>query len=81
MGLLSVAIWLPMAFGALLLAIGRDENAGTVRAIALVGAVASFLVTIPLVTGFDTSTAAMQHVEKMSWINRFNVHYLSLIHI
>jgi NADH-quinone oxidoreductase subunit M len=75
MGLLSVAIWLPMAFGALLLAIGRDENAGTVRAIALVGAVASFLVTIPLVTGFDTSTAAMQHVEKMSWINRFNVHY------
>ena len=75
MGLLSVAIWLPMAFGALLLAIGRDENAGTVRAIALVGAVASFLVTIPLVTGFDTSTAAMQHVEKMSWISRFNVHY------
>ena len=75
MGLLSVAIWLPMVFGALLLAVGRDENAGTVRAIALVGAIASFLVTIPLVTGFDNSTAAMQFVEKMPWIGRFNVHY------
>jgi NADH-quinone oxidoreductase subunit M len=75
MGLLSVAIWLPIAFGALLLAVGRDENAGTVRAIALVGAIASFLVTIPLITGFDNSTAAMQFVEKMPWIGRFNVHY------
>ena len=31
MGLLSVAIWLPIAFGVLLLAVGRDEQAGTVR--------------------------------------------------
>jgi NADH-quinone oxidoreductase subunit M len=75
MGLLSVAIWLPIGFGALLLAIGRDENAGTVRAVALVGALVSFLVTIPLITGFDRSTAAMQFVEKLSWIERFNVNY------
>jgi NADH-quinone oxidoreductase subunit M len=75
MGLLSVAIWLPIGFGALLLAIGRDENAGVVRAVALVGALASFLVTIPLITGFDRSTAAMQFVEKISWIERFNVNY------
>ena len=26
MGLLSVAIWLPIAFGVLLLALGRDEQ-------------------------------------------------------
>jgi len=75
MGLLSVAIWLPIGFGALLLAIGRDENAGVVRAVALVGALASFLVTIPLITGFDRGTAAMQFVEKLSWIERFNVNY------
>jgi len=75
MGLLSVAIWLPIGFGALLLAIGRDENAGIVRAVALVGALASFLVTIPLITGFDRGTAAMQFVEKLSWIERFNVNY------
>ena len=75
MGLLSIAIWLPVAFGTLLLALGRDQNAGVVRALALVGAVASFVVTIPLVTGFNTTTAAMQFVENLPWIERFNMHY------
>ena len=75
MGLLSIAIWLPVAFGTLLLAVGRDQNAGTARALALVGAVASFVVTLPLVTSFNTATAAMQFVEKTPWIERFNVNY------
>ena len=75
MGLLSIAIWLPVVFGTLLLALGRDSNAGTVRAMALVGAVASFLVTLPLVITFNATTAAMQFVEKMPWIERFNMHY------
>jgi len=75
MGLLSLAIWLPVFFGALLLAVGRDQHAGVARAVALVGAVASFLVTLPLITRFDTTTAAMQYVEKFSWIERFNVNY------
>jgi NADH-quinone oxidoreductase subunit M len=75
MGLLSFAIWLPIAVGVLLLAVGNDRNAGVVRAIALVGAVLAFVVTIPLITGFDTSTAAMQFQEKLPWIERFNVNY------
>ncbi|HEY6135695.1 MAG TPA: NADH-quinone oxidoreductase subunit M [Rubrivivax sp.] len=75
MGLLSVAIWLPIIAGALLLAVGRDEHAGMARALALLAAVASFVVTIPLVTGFDTSTAAMQFQEALPWIDRFNVRY------
>ena len=73
--ILSLAIWLPVAFGVLLLAVGRQENAGTARWIALIGAVIGFLVTIPVMTGFDNSTAAMQFVEKASWIERFNVFY------
>ena len=75
MGLLSVAIWLPVAVGALLLAAGRDEHAHTVRWVALLGALAGFLVTIPLATGFDVSTASMQFVENLSWIERFSVRY------
>ena len=75
MGLLSVAIWLPIAFGVLLLATGRDDRAAMVRATAMIGAVASFLVTIPLMTGFANGTAAMQFVEKLPWIARLNVHY------
>src|SRR5512139_219389 len=75
MGLLSVAIWLPIAVGAVLLALGRDEHKNVVRWVALAGSVASFLVTIPLITGFDATTAQMQFVELMPWIERFNVHY------
>jgi NADH-quinone oxidoreductase subunit M len=75
MGLLSLAIWLPIAFGVLLLALGRDEQAHSVRWIALVGALVSFLVTIPLYTGFDPTTAQMQFVELLPWMERFNVHY------
>jgi NADH-quinone oxidoreductase subunit M len=75
MGLLSVSIWLPILAGVVLLAIGRDENAHAVRWLALVAAVASFLVTIPLVGGFDIASAAMQFEEKLPWIDRFKVHY------
>ena len=75
MGLLSLAIWLPIVSGAVLLAVGRDEHAGAARWIALIAAFASFLVTLPLVNGFDSSTAAMQFQEKLAWISRFNVHY------
>jgi NADH-quinone oxidoreductase subunit M len=73
--LLSLAIFLPIACGALLLALGRDEQAHTVRWLALVAAVASFLATIPLITAFDTTTAAMQFVENQTWIERFNIRY------
>ena len=75
MGLLSVAIWLPILVGGVLLALGRDEQAPMVRGLALVGAIASFLVTIPLVTGFDVSSAAMQFQVKLPWIDRFKVYY------
>jgi NADH-quinone oxidoreductase subunit M len=75
MGLLSLAIWTPVAFGIVLLALGRDEQAQMVRWVALTGAVASFLVTIPVYTQFDTTTAAMQFVENSVWIDRFNVKY------
>ncbi|HCX83066.1 MAG: NADH-quinone oxidoreductase subunit M [Curvibacter sp. RIFCSPHIGHO2_12_FULL_63_18] len=75
MGLLSLAIWVPIAFGVVLLAVGRDEHAKVVRWIALVGAVISFLLTLPLYDQFDTTTAAMQFVEKAGWISRFNVNY------
>ncbi len=75
MGLLSLAIWTPIAFGVVLLALGRDDQAQAVRWIALLGAVVSLLVTFPLYTQFDTATAAMQFVETTPWIGRFNINY------
>ena len=75
MGLLSLAIWIPIFFGVVLLALGRDEQAPVVRWIALVGSVISFLVTLPLYSGFKLGTSAMQFVENTGWIERFNVNY------
>ena len=75
MSLLSLAIWTPIVFGVVLLALGRDQYAGAVRWLALVGAVVGFLLTLPIIAGFDTSTAAMQFVENLPWIERFNVRY------
>jgi NADH-quinone oxidoreductase subunit M len=65
----------PIFFGVILLALGRDEHAKVVRWIALIGAIVSLVVTLPLYSGFDTSTAALQFVEKSMWIERFNVFY------
>ena len=75
MGLLSLAIWTPIVFGVVLLALGRDDQAGAVRWVALIGALAGFLVTLPLYSGFQLGTAEMQFVENSMWIERFNVNY------
>jgi NADH-quinone oxidoreductase subunit M len=75
MGLLSLAIWTPIFFGVVLLALGRDDQARMVRWLALIGSVVSFLVTLPLYARFNTATSAMQFVEKTPWIERFNVWY------
>jgi NADH-quinone oxidoreductase subunit M len=73
--LLTLAIFVPIAFGALLLAIGNERNATTMRWIALIGAIVSFLITIPLFTGFDNASAGLQFVERHNWIPSFNVFY------
>jgi len=72
---LSLAIWLPIAFGVLIMALGNDKNAGAVRGASLIAALISFAVTLPLYFGFDTSTAQLQFVEKMPWIEAFGASY------
>jgi NADH-quinone oxidoreductase subunit M len=75
MGLLSLAIWTPIAVGVVLLALGRDQHVQPVRWLALIGALAAFLVTLPLYGGFEIDSAAMQYVEKVLWVPAFNIHY------
>src|SRR5688572_9015518 len=75
MPLLSLGIWIPIAAALLVLAAGGDRNAPLQRALALAGALAGFLVTIPLYTGFDLRAGGMQFVEFLPWITAFNVNY------
>ncbi len=72
---LTLSIFVPIVCGLIVLAFGRDDRAALTRNLALIGALISFLVTIPLYTGFDNTTAAMQFVEKASWIQAFAVNY------
>ncbi len=73
--LLSLAIWVPIVAGLAVLATGGDANATLQRRIALAGAILGFLVTIPLYTGFNLNTSAMQFEELVAWIPRFNIRY------
>lgn len=72
--ILSMTIWLPIIGGLLVLGSG-DKAPNVSRWLALVVAVATFLVSLPLYSGFDASTAQMQFVEKVAWIPSFDVNY------
>ncbi len=74
-GLISLAIWVPILAGVLILVTGGDKNADGQRTLALIGSVLGFLVAIPLWTGFDASTSAMQFGEAAEWVPMFNIHY------
>jgi len=77
--LLSLAIWVPIFAGLLVLAAGGsagdERKAELQRTLAIVGALGGFLVTIPLWAGFSSATPGMQFVERLAWIPRFNITY------
>ena len=72
---LSLSIWIPIATGLLILAIGSDTRQALVRVVALLGSLAGLAVTIPLYTQFDNSSAALQFTEKAAWIERYGAYY------
>lgn len=73
--LLSLAIWVPILAGILVLLTGDDKNASSARWVALLGALIAFAVTIPLYTGFNFADGGFQFQEGYSWIPTFNIHY------
>ncbi|MCL2524902.1 MAG: NADH-quinone oxidoreductase subunit M [Betaproteobacteria bacterium] len=73
--LLSLAIWVPIVAGVLVLLTGSDRNAPLARMLALVGAITGFLVTIPLWTTFDVAQSGMQFEVLAPWIPRFDINY------
>jgi NADH-quinone oxidoreductase subunit M len=73
-GLLSTLIWLPILGGIAVLALG-DRRLSLARWVALATSVLTFALSIPLYTGFDTTTSAFQFVEQLPWIPAFNANY------
>ncbi len=72
--ILSALIWLPI-FGAVLILAAGQHRAGLAKVLALAVSGLTFVLSITLFTGFDTSTAAMQFTELKPWIETFNINY------
>ncbi len=72
---LSTVVWLPIVAGIVVLMTGSDRNAAIARWLALLGAIAGFVVALPLWTGFDRSVSGMQFEEFRPWIETFNINY------
>ena len=72
---LSLSIWVPILAGLAVLAVSRDRDAAVARWIALAGALAGFVVTLPLFFHFDATASGMQFVERREWIPRFDIWY------
>jgi NADH-quinone oxidoreductase subunit M len=72
--LLSILVWLPIVAGLVVLVLG-DRNIAAGRWLALAAALVTLALTVPLWGGFDTTTPALQFVEKLPWIPRFQAYY------
>lgn len=72
--LLSLVIWTPIIGGILVLMTG-SKNSIEAKVLSLLFSLVTFVLSIPLYTQFDTSTANMQFVELFSWISAFNINY------
>ena len=74
--ILSALVWLPILAGIAVLALGSGEvGAHRGKLVSLVASTVVFILSLPLYFGFDITTAEMQFVERVSWIERFNVYY------
>ena len=72
--LLSILIWLPILGGGSVLLIGNNR-APLAKWTSVGISILVFILSINLFLDFDTSTSAMQFVEKTSWITQFNIFY------
>ena len=73
--LLTLLVWTPIIGGlAVLLSGDKGDSIGAKR-LALIVSIVTFVLSVPLFTGFDSGTAAMQFVERHVWIESFNVYY------
>ncbi len=74
-GSLSIIIWLPIFFGALVLLIGQNGRDALARRVSFLGAVLGAAVVVPVWLDFDRRVTSFQFIEKVNWIDAFNIYY------
>ena len=74
--ILSLLIWLPIVGGLVVLATGQnDERPEAARWVALVFALLTLALCVPLLLMFNADTWHFQFVENYRWIPSLNIHY------
>jgi len=73
--ILSICVWLPIIGGLWVIFAGSGRRERSVKIDALVISLVTFVISLLLYRDFDVSTAAMQFVERVSWIDAFKVEY------
>ncbi len=72
--LLSLLVWLPILGGALCMLLGNGRPQAA-RWVALATSLVALGLSVPLLTGFDMGSAAMQFVEQRPWIPAYDIRY------
>ncbi|MEO8035909.1 MAG: NADH-quinone oxidoreductase subunit M, partial [Acidobacteriota bacterium] len=71
---LSVTLWLPIAAAILLLLFPRTA-APAIKGFGLFASLATFLVSLTILSGFKEGVAGFQLVELLNWIPQWGIHY------
>lgn len=71
--ILTILILLPILSGVALLCCGKNKQLAKWMALTL--SVVTLLLSFGLYIGFDSTTAQMQFVERLSWVATFNIEY------
>jgi len=72
--MLTLIVFIPLAAALALLIINKD-NAETIRNISVGGAGLTFLISLALLSRFDSSVQSMQFTETLAWVPMFHINY------
>lgn len=73
--LLNLLIGLPIVGALFVLLVGDDEHPNTARYLSIFTVILTLLLCIPLLTGFDIHSSAMQFVDDVEWMPSLGIHY------
>ena len=72
--MLTLIVFIPLAAALVLLIVNKD-NAETIRNISVGGAGLTFLISLALLSRFDSSVQSMQFTETLAWVPMFHINY------
>ena len=79
LGSISLIVFLPLAFGVLLLPTGREIPNRVWQGVGLLATLATFVLSLQLWAGYDLVGGGFQFLEHHPWLERYGIHYFVAI--